>query len=322
MTVGSLFAGIGGIDLGFLQNGFKIKWALDFDSYCCYTLKHNFTKHGTDIINADITKVETLEKVDIITAGFPCQPFSIAGKQLGFEDKRRGNMFFQVMRFVDLIKPKIIFLENVKNLIGHDKGNTLKVIRKEIEKRNYTFYLYIYNTKIHGGLPQNRERVFIVCFNKNVYDVDDTWYEKLKLDEIEMKPLRDFLEDKVDEKYYLKETHHVYQEMIKQDVERYRLYNYRRGRTRENLLRTLKGNVCQCLTASAGMGGGHVPYFRDNNDRIRKLTEIESLRLQGYPLDFEFPNDLAVTQRYKQVGNSVSVPVVSRIVKKIKNLID
>lgn len=164
-TVGSLYAGVGGICLGFEKAGFNLKWANEFDKKACITYRNNF-KHN--LIEGDVMELDaaTLEQVDILTAGFPCQPFSLAGHRKGFDD-RRGNHFFKILDFIDEIRPKVVFLENVKNLKSHDKGNTLKVIKSEIKKRNYTFDSSILNTKDFGNTPHNRERLFMIAFDKN-----------------------------------------------------------------------------------------------------------------------------------------------------------
>lgn len=136
MKVGSLFAGIGGIDLGFQQAGFDVLWANEIDKKACKTYRLNFpdtTLFECDIRNLDASLVP---KVDIISAGFPCQPFSVCGKQKGFEDNR-GNLFFEIMRIADVINPQIIFLENVKNLVNHDNGRTFNVIHNELVTRGY-----------------------------------------------------------------------------------------------------------------------------------------------------------------------------------------
>ncbi|MGL5720859.1 MAG: DNA (cytosine-5-)-methyltransferase [Brevinema sp.] len=162
-TVGSLFAGIGGICQGFINSGFKIQWANEIDKQACITYRANF-KH--DLIEADITKLDptTCPKVDIIAGGFPCQAFSVAGYRKGFTDTR-GALFFDIMRFVDIHKPSVIFLENVKNIIGHDKGNTLKVIKEELSNRGYYFKYTVMNTAEYGNIPQNRERFYLVAFD-------------------------------------------------------------------------------------------------------------------------------------------------------------
>lgn len=162
MTVGSLFAGIGGIDLGFKQAGFDILWANEIDRNACKTYKLNFPE--TTLFEGDIRKLDVslLSKVDIITAGFPCQPFSICGNQKGFSDNR-GNLFFDIMRITDAVKPQIIFLENVANLVEHDKGRTFNVIHNELVSRGY-YLRYLVADACDYGIPQHRTRTYILAF--------------------------------------------------------------------------------------------------------------------------------------------------------------
>ena len=162
MRVGSLFAGIGGIDLGFQQAGFEIVWANELDKAACKTYILNFP--DTELFECDIRKLDTslLSKVDIITAGFPCQPFSVCGNQKGFYDNR-GNLFFEIMRIVDVIKPQVIFLENVANLVEHDKGRTFNVIHNELVSRGY-FLRYIVADACDYGIPQHRTRTYLLAF--------------------------------------------------------------------------------------------------------------------------------------------------------------
>lgn len=181
----SLFAGIGGIDYGFEFAGIQPIWANEIDKYCAVT----FTANHKDIklIVDDICNIKgkNIPKVDILAGGFPCQPFSIAGYRKGFEDDR-GNMFFQIMRLVDEMadnknKPRVIFLENVKNLKTHDKGHTYDVIKEKLKKHKYYVTEKVLNTCEYGNLPQNRERIFIVGFlNKKDYE-NFKWPNKIAL---------------------------------------------------------------------------------------------------------------------------------------------
>ena len=162
-SVGSLYAGVGGICLGFENSGLKLEWANEYDKNACITYRHNFkhTLYEEDIWNLD---PKNLKYVDVLTAGFPCQPFSVAGYRKGFEDKR-GNHFFRILKYMDIIKPKVVFLENVKNLSSHDSGNTLKVIKDSLKEKGYKYFYKVLNTKDYGNIPQNRERIFIIAFN-------------------------------------------------------------------------------------------------------------------------------------------------------------
>ena len=166
-SVGSLYAGIGGICMGFKKSGFDLLWANEYDKAACTTYRNNF-KHKLiegDVLQLDLTKIKP---VDILTAGFPCQPFSVAGYRKGFNDNR-GNHFFKILDFVDTMRPKVVFLENVKNLVTHDHGNTMRVIESSLRERNYSFQSQVLNTKDYGNIPHNRERIFMIAFDLNEY---------------------------------------------------------------------------------------------------------------------------------------------------------
>jgi DNA (cytosine-5)-methyltransferase 1 len=310
-TVGSLYAGVGGICLGFKKAGFVIDWANEYDKNACITYRENF-KHT--LIEGDIMDIDikALNKIDILAGGFPCQPFSVAGYRKGFDDNR-GNHFFRMLDFVDEMRPKVLFFENVKNLVGHDKGNTFKVIRKEIEKRNYSFASKVLNTKDYGNIPHNRERIFIVAFDPNQVDnfSEFKFPEKIEL----TKNIHDILEKgKQEEKYYYKKDHQYYPKLDEEMISKDTVYQWRRVYVREN-----KSNVCPTLTANMGTGGHNVPLIRDNFG-IRKLTPRECFSFQGYPNNYILPN-LANGRLYKQAGNSVTITLIERIAKQIKEVL-
>jgi len=317
-TVGSLFAGVGGICSGFKNSGATIKWANEYDISACDTYQHNFPKHNLSC--ADIQTIKNpkgMGFVDILTSGFPCQAFSIAGHRKGFEDPR-GNMFFETARFINSIKPKAFLLENVKNLTAHDKGKTFKVIADEIKDLGYSFIPFTLNAMTHGNIPQNRERIFIVGFkgeSKRV-KVCTRNFEipgKISL----TKTIRDLLDDDEKEgKYYYHNDHQYYKTFVK-DIKSFdTIYQWRRVRVREN-----KANVCPTLTANMGTGGHNVPIIRDKFG-YRKLTPIECVRFQGFNDDFSFPDGISNAQAYKQAGNSVVIPVIERIAKEMIRVLD
>lgn len=165
MTIGSLFAGIGGIDIAFRQAGFDIKWAIEKDAACCRTYRNNFD--GTDLLECDIHNVDlkSLPKVDIITAGFPCQSFSVAGKQRGFSDPR-GSAFFEIQRFIMWSKPRFVFLENVPNLMEHDGGKTFNAIHNALSEIGYVIRYKVLRASEYGGVPQIRDRIYMVAFRE------------------------------------------------------------------------------------------------------------------------------------------------------------
>ena len=170
-TVGGLFSGVGGIELAFERAGFDISWANEFDKNACKTYRLNHPNHN--LIEEDIYKLnpKKMKSVDVLVGGFPCQAFSVAGYRKGFKDPR-GNLFYEIARFIDelKVKPKALMLENVKNLSGHDKGNTRKAIEKILIDFGYNVHWQVYNTYKYSDVPQNRERTIICCFkNKKTY---------------------------------------------------------------------------------------------------------------------------------------------------------
>ena len=314
--VASLFAGIGGVCQGFIQAGCEIAYANEIDKNACRTYRKNFDGapylHEGDVYDQHLKKSD---KIDILTAGFPCQAFSIAGYRKGFEDER-GVLYTQVHRLIKECKPKAVFCENVKNLMNHDGGNTYDVIKGSLSSLNYTVKEEVLNTCDYGNLPQNRERIYIVAFRN---EKDRTcpamdrfsFPEKLPL----TKTVRDVVDfsAEVDDYYYYPHSHKYYPILDKAMDDPDTVYQWRRVYVRKNM----KG-MCPTLTANMGTGGHNVPIIRDDYD-IRKLTPEECLALQGFPEDFCFPDTVARGQRYKQVGNSVSVPVIKRIADNMVN---
>lgn len=310
----SLFAGIGGIDYGFEFAGANPIWANEIDKYCAFTFNANHK--STKLVVEDICNIKgkDIPKIDILTGGFPCQPFSIAGYRKGFEDDR-GNMFFQIMRLVNELeecnnKPRILFLENVKNLKTHDNGNTFVVIERELKKHGYIVDTKIMNTCEYGNIPQNRERIFIVGFLNEQDHTNFKWPDKLKLTNTIDKVVD--WNANVDKKYLYENDKKCYQ-LLKENInEKNVIYQFRRVYVRAN-----KTGVCPTLTANMGMGGHNVPLIIDNKNHIRKLLPIECLKLQGFPNDFIIPSELCDSKIYKQAGNAVSVNVIKRVAEQI-----
>ena len=336
LTVGSMFAGVGGICKAFENAGYKLKWANEYDAKACITYRKNF-KHK--LIEGDVHEIKDPKNeagiVDVITSGFPCQAFSIAGYRNGFDDPR-GNLFFETARFIDEIQPKAFLLENVKNLYGHDKGNTIRVIKDTIKNElKYSYIPFILNSKNYGNIPQNRERIYIVGFKdeegfESFYDKkipEPSLFDEMNRDyffssrfkipaPIKLtKTIHDVIDkDRKDQKYYYEG--HKYYPMLKEAMKnRDTIYQWRRVYVREN-----QSNVCPTLTANMGTGGHNVPLIIDDFG-FRKLTPRECFRFQGYPNDFILP-EMNNSALYKQAGNSVVVPVVERIAKEIKRVLD
>lgn len=316
--VASFFAGVGGIDIGFEKTGgFVTEYANEIDSYPVKTFEKNFS---IKVDNRDIHDVQAnqVPDVSVIAGGFPCQAFSIAGYRQGFDDEKgRGTLFFELMRIVKEKKPEVVFLENVKNLVGHDNGNTFKVILDELDKAGYHAKSRVLNAMDYGNTPQNRERIYIVAFrDKESYNSFE-FPEKIAL----TKSLRDVIdfENEVDEKYYYTEgkyKNNLY-ERLKEDMDdENAIYQWRRQYVRKN-----KSGVVPTLTANMGGGGHNVPLVLTKHG-IRKLTPHECFNVQGFPKDFKLPTDMAESRLYKQAGNSVCVDVIYRIAQNILTAIE
>lgn len=305
-----LFAGIGGFRLALQNIGGKCIFTSEFESNAKKTYRENFGEVPFGDITTDFVKNNIPnENIDILCAGFPCQAFSIAGYQKGFEDDR-GNLFFDIEKIVEKHRPKVLFLENVKNLVAHDKGNTFKVITEILEKKlKYRVYHKILNSMTHANIPQNRERIFIVAFDPQQVEKysDFQFPSELPL----TKNIHNILEKgKQAEKYYYSKTHAYYPELEKSIVNKDTVYQWRRVYVREN-----KSNVCPTLTANMGAGGHNVPLIKDNFG-IRKLTPRECFSFQGFPKEYILPN-IADSKLYMQAGNSVTMPLIQRIAEQI-----
>lgn len=319
-----LFAGIGGIRLGFEQafgNDIKTVFVSEWDKKAVETYKANFD----DIIDVagDITEVNEndIPEHDILLAGFPCQAFSLAGHKKGFEDAR-GTLFFDVARIIKRHNPKVVFCENVKNLVNHDRGRTFKVIKEILEELGYVVFYKVLNSK-NFGVPQNRERIYIVAFQKDI--APNTFEFPEKTDDT--KVIKDIVEEhEVSPKYYLSTA---YLESLKKHKERHASKGNGFGYEIRSTDSVAGAIVC------GGMGRERnliidnrltnftpVTHIKGeiNREFVRKMTPREWARLQGFPNDFKFV--VADTHLYKQFGNSVTVPVIRAIAEKIKKCLD
>ena len=306
--IASLFAGVGGIDLGFELTGkFKTIYANEFDKNARITYSENFSSNldPRDIRDVD---PDDLPDVDLITSGFPCTSFSIAGYRKGFEDENTGDLFFETLRIIVSKKPKVIFLENVKNLVTHDKGKTFSIIKDALIANGYFIKYKVINTKDYGNIPQNRERVYIVGFR------DKNHYDKFGFPQPQIltKTISDMLDtNSVDDCfYYTKDKNSFYPILEEFITKENTVYQWRRNYVREN-----KSGLCPTLTASMGTGGNNVPIIKTDKG-IRKLTPRECFNFQGFPKTYKLPN-IANSHLYKQAGNSVSVPVIKMIAESI-----
>jgi DNA (cytosine-5)-methyltransferase 1 len=265
----------------------------------------NFT---TKLTLGDLNDVNVADipQHDIMSAGFPCQGFSVAGYQLGFQDPR-SNIFWKILEIIDHHQPKCVILENVKNLTTHDDGNTFEIITKNLRDRGYHIRYKILDTAEITGIPQHRERIYIVCFkSKEVFDQFTLDFEPKEKACVSSA----FQTEPVDDKYYYTDKSSTWNLVKDSVVKRNTIYQYRRVYVREN-----KSNECPTLTANMGGGGHNVPLIRDDKG-IRKLTPRECFNFQGFPATYVMPQ-LSDSHLYKLAGNAVSVPVVSLIANRV-----
>ncbi len=317
-SVTSFFAGVGGIDLGFEQTGkFKTIYANEFDSYAAETMELNFKDIKVDQRDVHIVKNSEIPKSDVLIAGFPCQAFSIAGYRQGFDDKKgRGELFFELTRIIENKKPRVVLLENVKNLVGHDNGNTFRVICEQLDIMGYHYTYQVLNAMQYGNMAQNRERIYIVAF-KNLKDFNRFHWPLPIERKTTVKDIIDF-NHKVDEKYYYTEGKFkgdIYKLLVEateeDDIKNPAVYQWRRKYVRQN-----KSGVVPTLTANQGEGGHNVCIIKTKYG-LRKMTPRECFNTQGFPKDFKLPGQ-SDSRLYKQAGNSVCVPVIKRIAENIE----
>lgn len=300
----SLFSGAGGLDLGFHKAGFDIIWANDFDKYAVQTYKRNFKNK---IILDDINNIDfsIIPSADVVIGGFPCQPFSMMGAELGFEDTR-GTVFFTVATIINQMidrgeKPKVVVLENVRRLLTHDGGNTFKVIKHVLEHQlEYKVFYKVLNSSDYG-VPQTRNRIFIVCFDDK--GVDFNFPQKLELKQT----MQDLLEKNVDEKYFLSDR--LLKTILSNGTGNYKA----KSEIDLKIARPL------CSTMHKMHRACQDNYVTDNG-KVRRLTPREAARLQGFPDDFVIP--VSDTQAYRQFGNAVTVNVAENVAKSILEVLD
>lgn len=303
----SLFSGIGGIDLAFMNSGFEIVFANDADKFTCTTYRNNF--NTVSIVNDDVKNISEndIPKAEILVAGFPCQPFSVMGYQKGFRDSR-GNLFFEILRIAEHIKPEVIFLENVNNLIYHDFGKTFITIHNSLANLGYFVKYKVLDAKTHGNIPQIRKRTFIVAFKKYATMQKFSFPDEISL----TKSIDDIVnrnKKHTDVYYYTQES--KYFNLLNQRIpDCTGIY-----RIDDSGVAMRKYDICPTLKANMGTYHDRVPIIRDNYG-IRKLTPYECLAFQGFPADYIFKG-IPLNEAYKETGNTVCVPVVERIAKKI-----
>jgi len=304
-----LFAGIGGMRIAFENAGGKCVYSNEWNKYSQQTYFANFG----EMPEGDITQVnaEDIPDHDILVAGFPCQPFSIAGvskklsmgRATGFEDKTQGTLFFDVCRIIKAKRPKAFMLENVKNLKSHDKGRTFKVIEESLDELGYKVFYQVIDGQNY--VPQHRERIIIVGFDKSLFGEDLEF--DFAITPVEPRPvIRDILEKEVDIKYTLSDKLWLY-------LQNYAAKHKAAGNGFGYGIAPLDG-VSRTLSARYYKDGSEI-LIEQSGINPRRLTPRECARLQGFPDSFKIP--VSDTQAYRQFGNSVVVPLMSDIAKLI-----
>jgi DNA (cytosine-5)-methyltransferase 1 len=312
MRLIDLFTGTGAFTLAFKEtHAVDVVFGNDMVEHSKKIYDANFD-HKLTLKDLNEVNVDDIPAHDILTGGFPCQPFSIAGLRAGFKDER-SNVFWKILSIIDHHNPKCVILENVKNLVTHDEKRTFATIKDSLETRGYHICYKVLNTADITGIPQHRERIYIVCLKSKAV------FEKFSLDfpKIPKRPISDFLETttvSVPSKYYYTEKSSTWDLVKSGVVKRDTIYQYRRVYVREN-----KSNECPTLTANMGTGGHNVPLILDSNG-IRKLTPRECFNFQGFPSTYKLPA-LSDSSLYKLAGNAVSVPVVQLIAQRIVPLL-
>ncbi len=315
ITFIDLFAGMGGFRIALNNIGLECVFSSEWDKYAQQTYFFNFGEmpHG------DITKIEN-EKIpnhDCLCAGFPCQAFSISGKQGGFNDTR-GTIFFEIARIVKDKKPKVLFLENVRNLEKHDNGKTFLTIKNVINDLGYSFNSKILNSSFFG-IPQHRERLYMVCIRNDLgikkFEFPNPTFEQVNL--------RDILEKNLEINNYeikrldisLKGNPILENNLFKSKILKpIRIGTINKGGQGERIYSD-EGHAITLSAYGGGVASKTGAYLIDN--KIRKLSERECLRAQGFPEAFDFPKSIPRYQIYRMCGNSVSVPIIEKIINQI-----
>lgn len=322
-TFADLFAGVGGMRLAFESAGGECVLTSEIDQKARKTYAANWPEDVEscshisidDVVQLGNLSAKKIPSHDVLVAGFPCQPYSIAGLRQGLGDEKgRGQVFLSILDILKKSKPQAFLLENVKGMLSHDGGKTIAYMIQELKKRGYQVVdPQILNSMTHGGVPQNRERVFLIGFRNDIDVTAFKWPAPIKM----KKNLHELLAEDVDKKYFYDDRFECFAEIERQVTRTDTAYQWRRVYVREN-----KSGVCPALTANMGAGGHNVPLVKVVRG-IRKLTPRECAKLQGFPNSFVFPVGMADANLYHQFGNSVTVPLITRIAEQIvKVLLD
>ena len=297
-----LFAGIGGMRLAFEAAGGRCVLTCEIDEDALKTYQANFNPVHPHEYVRDVNDAKDLPMHDILVAGFPCQPYSIAGLRKGLKDVR-GQVFLEIVRILKSSKPQAFLLENVKGMRSHDGGRTFEFMLQQLEDCGYYLCHETLNSSVHANVPQNRERVFVVGFRDKEMAKKFKFPEPVRL----TKTIKSFISKSVaDDRYYYDSRFGCFNDINKVVTSPDTVYQWRRKYVREN-----KSNMCPALTANMGSGGHNVPLIRVGS-KIRKLTPRECAKFQGFPKEFVLPK-ISDSALYHQFGNSVTVPLIEKI---------
>lgn len=320
-TSGGLFCGIGGLCMGFKEAGVSDLWSIDMDEYAEQTYNQNF--RDSNFIRADVRtlKASDLSPVDVLHAGFPCQSFSQAGERRGFEDER-GKLFFDLMRIIEEFKdqkPKVLVFENSPFLRYGEGGAWFLQLQAAIRRAGYWFReanVAELNTFELTALPQQRNRLFMVALSVSHFKSGRFQFPMEK--DSTQKRLSDFIDfnGEQEDGYYLPEGNRYHSLISEKASDRSAIYQLRKYE-----VRVKEPGVCPTLTANMGIGGHNVPFVFDQRG-LRKLTEDECLRLQGFPGNFSFPESVPRHRRYVQVGNAVAPPLAKVVARQVVERLD
>lgn len=303
MNIVSLFSGIGGLDKGFINNGFNVIWANDFDKYAVQTYQANYDNH-IELGDINTIPFERIPDFDVLIGGFPCQPFSMMGAQRGFEDAR-GTLFFRIVEILNYKiqhgnMPRAIILENVRSLKTHDNGRTFATIRRILENLGFNFFAKILNSADYG-IPQKRNRTYIVCFANEQAEFNFPNPVELTI------TLQDLLEQNVEEKYFLSEK--ILPTILSNGTGGYV------GKSEIDL------KIARPLCATmAKMHRACQDNYVTQKGHVRRLTPRECARLQGFDDDFIIP--VSNSQAYKQFGNAVTVNVSNAVAREVRRTLE
>lgn len=311
-----LFAGMGGFRLAMQAQGGKCVFSSEWNKYAQLTYLANFGEMPFGDITKEVTKSYIPEKFDVLCAGFPCQPFSIAGvskkrslgRETGFKDKAQGTLFFDVADIISRHRPKAFFLENVKNLVSHDKGNTFKVIKGTLEELRYSVHYLVMDGQTY--VPQHRERIMIVGFDRDIFSGKENF--SFPEPKQATRCIKEILDPDIDEKYTLSDRLWSY---LQNYAEKHRAKGNGFGYSLVNL-----DGISRTLSARYYKDGSEILIPQGGGKNPRKLSPRECARLMGYPDEYRL-DQVSDVQAYRQCGNSVVVPLITAVSERLVKII-